>query len=125
VRRNRPYLSGDVDLWPWQPLAQEQVDPRTAQVKTLLTIYLRRIARATGNAVQLDDMPDEPAPLANLAAIVLQVPNKEKQALLALPTIDGLMTACIEMLKHENRALAIAPALPRLADGDTPPFSLN
>ena len=125
LRRNRPYLSGDVDLWPWEPPAQEQAGSRAAQVKGLLTTYLRRLARATGNAVQLDDMPDEPAPLANLAAIVLQIPNQEKQALMSLPTIDALMAACIETLKLENRALAIAPALPRLVDGDAPPFSLN
>jgi len=125
LRHNRPYLSGDVDLWPWEPPAQEQPDPRTAHVKSLLTTYLQRLAHATGNTVQLDDMPDEPAPLAHLAAIVLQIPNQDKQALLSLPTIDSLMTGCIEALKRENRALAIAPALPSLAQGDVPPFSLN
>jgi len=55
LRHNRPYLSGDVDLWPWEPPAQEQPDPRTAHVKSLLTTYLQRLAHATGNTVQLDE----------------------------------------------------------------------
>jgi len=125
LRHNRPYASGDVELWPWEPLGDVASEPRTAHIRRLLTTYLKRLAKATGNTVQLDDMPGEPAPLANLAAIVLQIPNGEKQELLAAPSIDLLVDDCIHLLERENRALKIAAALPLAASDDSPPFSQN
>ncbi len=123
---NRPYLSGDVELWPWEPLVDEfAAEPRSAYIRQLLMNYLRRLAKATGNTVQLDDMPSEPAPLANLAAIVLQIPDREKQDLLAAPSIDRLVDDCIHLLERENRALKIAAALPLAANDGSMPFSRN
>lgn len=126
LHHNRPFLSGDVELWPWEPLVDETAaEPRSTQMRQLLTAYLRRLAKATGNTVQLDDMPGEPAPLANLAAIVLQIPNSEKQELLAAPSIDLLVDDCIHLLERENRALKIAAALPLAANEGSMPFSQN
>ena len=125
LRHDRPYLNGDVDLWPWEPLEHVEADPRAAIVNDLLTTYIGRLAQATGNTVNLDDMPSEPEPLANLAAIVLQIPNREKQDLLAAPSLDDLIDGCIRMLKRENRALKIAAALPLAANDGSMPFSQN
>jgi Lon protease-like protein len=126
LHHHRPYLSGDADLWPWEPLVDEiAAEPRSAHIRQLLTAYLRQLAKATGNTVQLDDMPSEPAPLANLAAIVLQIPNREKQHLLAAPSVDLLVDDCIHLLERENRALKIAAALPLAANEGSMPFSQN
>ena len=125
LRHDRPFLNGDADLWPWEPLPTAQAASRATQIKNLLTTYIKRLAQATGNQVQLDEMPAEAAPLANLAAIVLQIPNREKQELLSASTIDHLLDACIRVLHRENRALKIAAALPLAPHDDTIPFSRN
>ncbi len=125
LRHDRPFLSGDADLWPWEAHAPAAAEPRTSQIKRLLTTYLQRLARATGNAIRLDEMPSEPASLANLAAIALQIPNDEKQTLLSAPTIDHLLDGCISLLERENRALKIAAALPLMSHDSSPPFSPN
>ena len=125
LRHDRPFLSGDADLWPWQPLPASAAGRRIAEMQRLLTVYIQRLARATGNQVQLEDMPGEPAPLASLAAIVLQIPNSEKQTLLSAPATADLLDDCIRILKRENRALRIAAALPLAPHEDSRPFSLN
>ena len=125
LHHHRPFLTGDADLWPWTPLAPGDVDARVARLTQLLTRYMRRLAQATGNSVNLDDMPDEPGPLANLAAIALQIPNREKQHLLSAPVIGDLLDGCIDLLRRENRALKIAAALPIASPDTALPFSLN
>jgi Lon protease-like protein len=124
LRHDRPFLSGDADVWPWAPLATDNLS-RVLHLKRLLTIYIQRLAQAIDNTIRLDEMPTEPAPLANLAAIALQIPNVEKQALLAAPTLAELIDGCARLLQRENRALKIAAALPLISRGDAPSFSPN
>lgn len=125
LSHDHPYLTGSVELWPWEPLAKAGAGPRAAQVKKLLTRYMRRLAQATGNTISLEEMPEEAERLANLAAIALQVPNHEKQDLLSAATVGDLLDSCINLLTRENRALSVAASVP--ADlADTPlPFSTN
>jgi Lon protease-like protein len=125
LRHDRPFLSADVELWPWAPVESGDAGPQVEKVKRLLTVYLERLAKVTGSAIHLDEMPTAPAPLANLAAIVLQIPNAEKQALLAAPSIELLFENCIDLLTRENRALKIAAALPLPPSDDSLPFSSN
>lgn len=125
LRHDRPYPNGDVEMWPWEPLSQVEADPRTDVIKDMLTTYIERLAQATGNTVNLDEMPTAPEPLAHLAAIVLQIPNREKQDLLASPTLDGLIDGCLDLLRRENRALKIAAALPLASNDGSLPFSHN
>jgi len=125
LHHHRPFLTGDADLWPWTPLASGDVDGRIARLTKMLTRYMQMLAQATGNSINLDDMPSEPGPLANLAAIALQIPNHEKQVLLSAPAISDLLDGCLDLLKRENRALKIAAALPTAPNDPWLPFSVN
>jgi Lon protease-like protein len=125
LQHHRPFLTGDVDLWPWPPLATGANDPRIARLTKLIAQYMNLLAKATGSALNLESMPGEPGPLANLAAIALQIPNPEKQALLSTRDIGALIDACIDLLHRENRALQITAALPLSPDDPGVPFSSN
>jgi Lon protease-like protein len=125
LHHHRPFLTGDAELWPWTPLLAGDVEPQTSQLKRLLKRYMLRLAQATGNSINLEDMPVDPAPLASLAAIALQISTREKQDLLSLASIGEMMDGCIRLLKRENRALQIAAALPSTSDENVLPFSSN
>jgi len=125
LNRARPFLTGSADVYPWPPLPAKDAEPRTSQVKRLIPRYMRLLARATGNAIDLEEMPTETERVASLAAIVLQVSNTEKQALLSCATVSDLLDGCIHLLRRETRALTIAASVPvELADGGIP-FSTN
>jgi len=86
---------------------------------------MQMLARATGNAINLEGMPSEAEALASLAAIALQIPNTEKQELLCRPDMGDLVDRCIDLLKRENRAMQITHDLPTSPEYLDLPFSLN
>jgi hypothetical protein len=94
-------------------------------LKQLLTRYLKLLAAATRNAVNLDDLPVDPLLLADLAAIALQVPNREKQQMLAEPSLLEFIDTCTALLKRENQALQTLSAIPVTYDNKPPSFSPN
>ena len=121
----QPFLIAAVEIWPWYPLENDEVEPRSSTLTQLLTRYLHRLAEVTHNKVDLDDLPNDPLLLAVLAAIALQVPNREKQQLLSEPALLEFIDRCIALLKHENQALSTLAAIP-MADNDAPSsFSPN
>jgi len=125
LNRARAFLTGSADLYPWQPLPANEAEPRTSQVKRLITRYMHLLSKATGSTIGLEEIPTEVERLASLAAIVLQVSNAEKQALLSSATLGDLLDDCIHLLRRETRALTIAASIPaELADGGVP-FSIN
>ena len=112
---SRPFLQGRIDLWPWAPAEEPGPDEPAQEAPALyhlLNRYLGLLASATGNRIELKDLPAEPMQLATLAAIALQVTNEEKQMLLARPTLQELVESCTALLRRENRALQIAAAIP-------------
>jgi Lon protease-like protein len=116
---SRPFLQGRVDLWPWAtPEEAKIVEPALAlpALSHLLNRYMKLLAAATRNRIELKELPTEPLLLANLAAIALQVSNEEKQMLLTRPTLFELVESCCIVLKRENRSLQIAAAIPRRRD---------
>ena len=111
----RPFLQGYVEPWPWASaeeaiLAESLLD--MPALRQQLTRYLQLLAAATGNHIDVAELPAEPLLLANLAAIALQIPNQEKQQLLSQPSLFELIEKCTLLLKRENRALQIAAAIP-------------
>jgi Lon protease-like protein len=116
---SRPFIQGRVDLWPWAtPEEAKIVEPALAlpALSHLLNRYMKLLAAATRNRIELKELPTEPLLLANLAAIALQVSNEEKQMLLTRPTLFELVESCCIVLKRENRSLQIAAAIPRRRD---------
>jgi Lon protease-like protein len=112
---SRPFLQGQIDLWPWAtPEEARMVEPALdlPDLSQLLNRYMRLLASATGNRIELKELPADPLPLATLAAIALQIGNEEKQMLLTRPTLYELVESCSILLKRENRALQVAAAVP-------------
>jgi Lon protease-like protein len=119
---DKPYLSGQVELWPWEPYQAGSTDLN--RVRRQLDRYLRILAETTESKLDLT-LPDEPATLANIAASVLQVEPSEKQRLLITPSIGALLIDVADLLQRELRAWQIVQASRQLSPDETSSFSLN
>lgn len=119
---DRPYLYGDVDLWPWEPYAAERVE--IDRVRHQLDRYVQRLAEMTDSKLEVD-LPTDPAALANIAASILQVDGAEKQLLLITPTIGDLLQGASALLQRELRAWQIVQDSRPLSHHESTPFSLN
>jgi Lon protease-like protein len=118
----KPYLSGQVELWPWEPYDAGSVDIQ--RVRRQLDRYLHILAETTDNKLDLP-LPDEPATLANIAASVLQVEMSEKLRLLTTPSISALLIEVADLLQRELRAWQIVQASRQLSPDEASSFSLN
>lgn len=119
---DKPYLYGQVNLWPWQPFANGQAD--VALIRKRLDRYVQALAELTESKLQID-LPDDPAALANTAAAVLQIDTDEKQLLLSTASIDDLLNQVSDLLQRELRAWQVVQGSRQLARDETTLFSLN
>ena len=121
---DRPYLVGRVAPWPWDKDAHtEKTLSRTVQRR--LGQYVELFSRLSDTNVKLDLTTRSPSTLAFLAAIVLQVPPEQKQALLEVPSVGELMQQLDHVLRQENQALEIMLASSHLQGEMEQPFSQN
>ncbi len=119
---DKPYPSGRIEFWPWEPYTEGSVD--IERVQRQLDRYVQLLSQVTDSKLQVN-LPDEPAALANIAASVLQIELSEKQRLLSTPSIDQLLTDVAELLQRELRAWQIVQASRQLSPTEATSFSLN
>jgi len=119
---DKPYLSGRVELWPWEPYQAGSAD--VDRIRRQLDRYVRTLAENTEGQLELT-LPDEPAALANIAASVLQVESSEKQRLLITSSISAMLLEVAALLQRELRAWQIVQASRQLSPDEASIFSLN
>jgi Lon protease-like protein len=119
---DKPYLSGQVELWPWEPYREGSVD--VERIRRHLDRYLHMLADMADSKLDVS-LPDDPAALANIAASVLQVELSEKQRLLTAPSIGTMLVDIADLLQRELRAWQIVQASRQLSPDEASPFSLN
>jgi Lon protease-like protein len=119
---DKPYLYGQVELWPWEPFVEGSVD--VDHVRRQIERYLRILAETTDQRLDLE-LPTDPAALANIAASVLQVDSVAKQLLLTTTSIGALLSNASDLLQRELRAWQIVQASRQLSPDEATSFSLN
>ena len=119
---DKPYLSGRIEWWPWEPYQAGSTD--VDRIRRQLDRYVRTLAESTEGQLDLT-LPDEPATLANIAASVLQVDLSEKQQLLTTSSIGTLLADVAVLLQRELRAWQIVQASRQLSPAEASSFSLN
>lgn len=114
---DQPYLSGTIDLWPWQPVQARTVQSSMERIRTRLSRYLQLLSKLISSSIQID-LPDDPANLANLAAAILQIEANEKQQLLSTSSIGELLNRIDILLTREVRGLQLLQAAEPLRPRD-------
>ena len=103
---DQPYLRGEVETFPMMESADaEAVNALAHRVGQLAVRYIELIAEAAGLHIKVDTVPDTPQQVGYLAAVAMQIDNKEKQSLLDSASPADILTAEITLLNRENALL--------------------
>lgn len=129
VRDDKPYLVGDVRLYPVVNGATQLAVDQAQRVRPKILRYVDLLTRATGVKLRLDRLPEDPLALAFLTAIALQVKPQEKQRLLALPGVPEILDLGnyylareLQLLRHMIDSQA---SLPGMTFGPTGSLFMN
>lgn len=100
---DQPYLRGDVQSMPMPGKDEaETVRQRAAYVRGQVEEYIRLISEAAGLQIQVDEMPVGAHQVGYLAAITMQIDNREKQELLGAASVETMLAREVTLLHREN-----------------------
>jgi len=103
---DQPYLRGEVETFPMIESADgEGIEALAHRVGHLAVRYIELIAEAAGLHIKVDTVPDTPQQVGYLAAVAMQIDNKEKQSLLDSASPADILSAEITLLNRENALL--------------------
>jgi Lon protease-like protein len=105
VRRDLPYLVGSAVPWPLEGADADQAWEKVESVRAIFQRYLQLLAQATGDQIEIEEIPLEPRALALLVAAALQLPLSQKQSLLSQPAIADLLQAELSIMHREQSIL--------------------
>ncbi len=103
---DQPYLRGEVETLPLEE--QEDtgaMDALADSVRERVALYIKLIAEAAGLEIKVDQMPDLPQQVGYLAAITMQIDNREKQELLVSRSLGAILSRARTLLNRENALL--------------------
>jgi Lon protease-like protein len=103
---DQPYLRGEVESFP-MALADTAgaVTALSVRVRAEVARYVELIAQAAGLQIQIEEIPDAPQQVGYLAAVAMQIDNKEKQDLLGSTSLEGILASESALLRRENALL--------------------
>lgn len=103
---DQPYLRGEIETFPMAEPGDHPTVTRMVQcVQQLVVRYIELIAEAAGLRIKVDSVPDLPQQVGYLAAVAMQIDNREKQMLLAAASPERILAAEIGLLQRENALL--------------------
>jgi Lon protease-like protein len=119
------YLIGDALFYPFKDDA-----PLPNQLRNLVIARLRRyltlLATMSGAKFRFEQFPNDATAVAVFAAIALQLPLQKKQELLAIESVNQLLSREADLLKSELLQLSImAASVHPVGEGENIVFSRN
>ena len=100
LRHDQPYLIGVVENFPLDE-SEPETDRASGRLRPWVIEYLSLLSEAGEMEFDPHQLPEEPEPLAFLAATLLQVPNQQKQSLLATTRAKTLLTDMRTLYRRE------------------------
>ncbi len=119
-----PYLSGEVEYFLPAEDRPHLIQQASAILRPLVIRYLEILSASEGSSFNPDDIPRQPRAVAQLASILLQAENEQKQELLALDSLSNLLLTLLEIYRLETLLLHTQLSPPG-KDFDIGPFSRN
>jgi len=117
------YLVGKVDFFPLEETSSEKLDSSAQYLLPLVKQYMQILSEASEADLDPEKLPADPLVLAYLAAVLVQIPPEQKQALLAEQRAIDLLG---RMEKIYRREVAMLQAIMDHGRRQDPgPFSLN
>ncbi len=124
LQRHKPYLMGLVEDAALTGEGDPANDAATAQLAQALRRYLDLLKQVSDETFALEPVPDRSLALAFLAAIIVPLPNHEKQGLLACDDLRELLQEENALVRRETMWLRHMLEHPQ-REGDAELFSTN
>ena len=124
VNQRLPYLLGEVERFPIGDLNRAQQKQAADRLRPWVIRYLAILPEVEDLAIEPRLLPEDPIPLAFLAATLLQVPAEQKQTLLAAEQAVPLLEELRDLYRQEI-ALVKAMRERQVTEADEGLFSLN
>ena len=124
LHQEKAYLTGTVEEYPLESTAAGSWRP-VQRLRPWVEEYLHLLSEAGDVSFEADDLPEDPEGLAYLAATVLQVPNQQKQDLLATPAATDLISTVHTLYRKELPLLRTLLREEKKVKAGPGPFSLN
>ncbi len=103
---DQPYLRGEVVTLPMvDPSDDAAIEAAAARVKEEVNRYIELISDAAGLQIQIEETPSAAQQVGYLAAITMQIDNREKQELLGSPSVGQMLRRELALLSRENALL--------------------
>ncbi|HSM56765.1 MAG TPA: LON peptidase substrate-binding domain-containing protein [Candidatus Sulfomarinibacteraceae bacterium] len=124
-QQNAGFLKGQVQNYPLEWLPMDDTAQASRQLRPWVREYLALLSDAGDVEFDFESLPDDAESLAFLAATVLQVPNSQKQELLAVPGIARLLSDIHTLYRRELPVLRQLLQRDDLVPAGPGPFSLS
>ena len=112
LQHDRPYLVGEVTWLDDEAGDADEAALLAAAVRAGFGDYLRALAEAGGDELELPELPADPVVLSHLVAATVSVDLADRQALLAEPDGRARLGAELRLLRRETVLLEVLGALP-------------
>lgn len=116
------YLIGEVEPYPLQVRQAQGVGEAAARLRDWISYYLARLMQAGLGQYDLEHLPEDPAAVAWLAAALVQVDAREKQAWLEALGLDEVL---VELLRVYRREVSLLKTMLLRTPGKEDMFSRN
>jgi Lon protease-like protein len=121
ISRDLPYLMAQAAYYPIQAEVQG-VEMAAKKLRPWVLRYMDELARIKDFRFEDVPLPEDPMPLAYLAAALLRIPNIQKQELLTSVTAAELLES---LRRHYKQEVAFLKSMVEHSLLDQGPFSLN
>ncbi len=107
IDRSRPYLVGDVDYFLPQADRPSVIKVYSNALRPLLLRYLDILSSSSDSRFDPEQLPRQPRAIAQIGSILLQTDNLQKQKLLAIDSLSGLLTTLVDIYRLETMLLQV------------------
>ena len=123
LKFDQPYLVGEVEFFPLQDSGSEGLLQTSDRLRSLVKEYMQILSRLGEVNLKPQNLPQDPLVLAYLAAVLVRVPQDEKQDLLASQKASDFLSDMHTIYRKEVPLLRAAARKrkPELQRG----FSMN
>ena len=107
IDRSKPYLLGEVDFFMPAEDHPEVIRRHSRLLRPLLIRCLEILSSSSDSRFDPAQLPDQPRAVAQIASILLQTDNQQKQELLAMDSLSNLLVTLVEIYRLETMLLAV------------------
>ncbi len=124
IDRSKPYLRGNVEFFLPADDQPELIKRYCGILRPLVIRYLEVLTSKEGASFDPEQIPHRPRSIAQIASILLQADNTQKQELLAMQSLSRLLLTLVDIYQLETQLLAVRLSPPD-QDFNIGPFSSN